>query len=105
MKTKGKPRAAKPSPLPWKQDDGLISDENGVEVVDLYDYPAAYLNAALIVRAVNAHAGLVALVRRLDEVSECFDLREDKGRIALAQEINALGHEARAALKLAQEAR
>ena len=62
-----KPEAAKPSPLPWKQDDGLISDENGVEVVDLYDYPAAYLNAALIVRAVNAHAGLVDALKRLIE--------------------------------------
>ncbi len=68
-----KPKAVKPSPLPWTQDDGLISAANGVEVAD---FEIVKADAALIVRAVNAHAGLVkaadrALTMMREDGEEC----------------------------------
>lgn len=43
-------------------------------------------------------ADLVAIVKRVDELSQAFDLQTDKGRFALATEIRILGVAARALL-------
>ena len=68
MKTKGKPQAAQPSPLPWELVDGsdgwTILDANNEVVGGNWEDKET---PALIVRAVNAHAGLVDALKRLIE--------------------------------------
>lgn len=47
------------SPTPWKlNDDGTISDANGRNVCTIYG--ATISDEAFILRAVNAHGGLIA---------------------------------------------
>lgn len=46
---------------------------------------------------------LLALVKRLDDVSEAYDLNTDKGRTACANDIRQLGFDARAAILRATE--
>ena len=94
-----KQEAAKPSPLPL----GMIVDDRGhFEIRDdagrgrTIAYAETHEDAALIVRAVNAHAGLVAALTALANVTG------EKGmdRAVLAQ----LVADARAALLVAGEA-
>ena len=113
MKSKGKPQAAKPSPLPWaqmklgqmemapaKQGEGgnviLSADGKAVGSVWSDGRPESYANAALIVRAVNAHAGLV------DALTALANVAGERGmdRAVMSQ----LVAEARAALRAAGEA-
>ena len=59
-----KPQAANPSPLPWVESDGTeIKDARGTlcAIASSFHLPhkEAIENRALIVRAVNAYAGLV----------------------------------------------
>lgn len=65
---------AQASPTPWRLIDhptesARIEAANSVHVADVYctDMPCGAANAALIVRAVNAHAALTAEVARLTE--------------------------------------
>ena len=64
MKSKGKPQAVKPSPLPWELVDGSDGwtplDANNEVVGGNWEDKET---PALIVRAVNAHAGLVEALR------------------------------------------
>ena len=69
MKTKGKPQAVEPSPLPWRivavKDHILVKAPEGCRIAELH-IPRGDLNnanARLIVRAVNLHAALVALLK------------------------------------------
>ena len=125
MKTKGKPQAAKPSPLPAYEVVGFkatVHDEQGL------DHPATMLwnrnscliigaildkkNAAMIAQAVNAHAGLVEALCRA-EAGAVMNLEELDALTAASgtedyQEIRSylvsVRDEARAALRAAGEA-
>lgn len=91
-------QAAKPSPLPWVESDGTeIKDSRGILCAIAsgfhLSYPEAVENRALIVRAVNAHAGLVEALRVCIDALNCT---EYEGGEATAK--------ARAALRAAGEA-
>ena len=67
-----KPQAANPSPLPWVESDGTeIKDARGTlcAIASSFHLPhkEAIENRALIVRAVNAHAGLVEALKMAHE--------------------------------------
>ena len=58
------------SPLPWRKDTGRILDANGVPVAIIYWAPSRWqADAALIVRAVNAHDALVDLASNAAELA------------------------------------
>ena len=100
-----KPQAAKPSPLPWRvrmsseifkdadpaEVDGIYSGSRRIVETDSGAYPPDLADAALIVRSVNSHAGLVEFLRKLADDMDSLDFPD-------------VAEEARAALRAAGEA-
>lgn len=85
-----KPQAAKPSPLPWRivavKDYILVKAPEGCRIAEL-KIPRGGLNnanARLIVKAVNAHAGLVEALREMLTVEADTDSTvRERARAAL----------------------
>lgn len=91
MKNKIKPQAVKPSPLSWSvEDEGNLDHDGKIWIVDPRGLCVAELevceeatiqpdeaaaNAALIVRAVNAHAELVRIARNRVYASHDHDCK------------------------------
>jgi hypothetical protein len=111
MKAQTNQDAANHSPLPWKvasgyREDGCAKITNGehfglasvVVEVDGRPYPEGEANAALIVRAINSHAALVAALEKV----ALFGENPTALAIGHTAALMELGRNARAALALAR---